>query len=126
MGLPAAHRLRDRRDFKRVYGRGGRYYSRHLILRALAPVETGTQQGQQAWEPTQVGISIGRKVSRKAVERNRIKRQLRAGVRQLLPQLEPGWKLVAIVKPEALGCTYAGFLRELEQLFGKAGVWHGH
>lgn len=124
MGLPAAYRLRDRRDFKKVYGRGDRYHSRHLILRALPPETSMSPQATAT--PTQVGISIGRRVSRKAVERNRIKRQLRAGVRQLLPQLEPGWKLVAIVKPEALSCTYAGFLRELEQLFGKAGVWHGH
>ncbi len=122
MGLPAANRLRDRRDFKKIYGEGGRFYGRYLILRALPPAAFGGG----AREAAQVGISIGRKVSKKAVERNRIKRQLRAGIGQMLPRIAPGWKLVAIVRPEALGCTYAGFLRELEQLFDKAGVWHGH
>ena len=119
LSLPAIYRLRDRRDFQKVYGRGAKYHSRHLILRALAPADLQPQA------PTQVGITVGRKVSRKAVIRNRIKRRIRAGLRLLLPQAKPGWKLVAIVKPEAIGCTYADFLQELEQLLGKAGVWHG-
>ncbi|MEO0948625.1 MAG: ribonuclease P protein component [Cyanobacteria bacterium J06641_5] len=120
MSLPAVHRLRDRRDFRRVYGRGTKHHSRHLILRALAP--TGVSPAR---EPTQVGITVGRKVSRRAVVRNRIKRRIRAGLRLLLPKTEPGWKLVAVVKPEAIGCTYADFLQELEQLLAKAGIWHG-
>lgn len=118
MSLPAVYRLRDRRDFQRVYGRGTKHHSRHLILRALAPTAA-------AREPTQVGITVGRKVSRRAVVRNRIKRRIRAGLRLLLPETEPGWKLVTIVKPEAIGCTYADFLQELEQLLAKAGIWHG-
>ncbi|MEC4853663.1 MAG: ribonuclease P protein component, partial [Jaaginema sp. PMC 1079.18] len=71
-------------------------------------------------------ISIGKKVSKKAVVRNRIKRQIRAAVRQYLPHLEPGWKIVVVVKSEAQTCEYEHFLRELKQLLTQAEVWHGH
>ena len=54
--------------------------------------------------------------------RNRIKRQIRSALRQMLPQLSPGWDLVIIVKPRATECNYAEFLQELEQLLVKAEV----
>lgn len=117
MGLPKAHRLNKRRDFQQVYAQGLKRYGRYFILRAW-PTSTN--------DPTQIGISIGKKVSKKAVVRNRIKRQIRAAVRQYLPNLKPGWKIVIVVKSEAQTCEYEHFLRELKQLLTQAEVWHGH
>ncbi len=76
--------------------------------------------------PTKIGISISQKVSKKAVERNRIKRQIKAAIRQLLPQIAPGWLLVIIVCPSAIQCDYGQFLRELEQMLRKTEVIDGH
>lgn len=76
--------------------------------------------------PTRIGISVSQKVSKKAVIRNRIKRQIRAAFRQLLPQLSPGWRLIVGVRTEASQCDYAQFLRELKQLLAKAEVLNGH
>lgn len=76
--------------------------------------------------PTRIGISIGRKVSKRAVVRNRIKRQIRAAARQLLPRLSPGWDIVAIVHSEAKECNSTQFLQELEQLLARAEVLNGH
>lgn len=75
--------------------------------------------------PTRVGISISQKVSKRAVVRNRIKRQLRAIFRQFLPQIVPGWQLVIVVKPNATQCRYEQFLQELKQLLISAEVIDG-
>lgn len=77
-------------------------------------------------QPARIGISISQKVSKRAVIRNRIKRQIRAALRRFLPQLTPGWQLVIVVKPGANQCDYEGFLRELEQLLTSAEVLDGH
>jgi ribonuclease P protein component len=76
--------------------------------------------------PTRIGISISQKVSKKAVVRNRIKRQIRAIFRQFLPRLSTGWQLVVVVRPGAEKCDYGQILRELEQLLAEAEVLNGH
>ncbi|RUR84320.1 hypothetical protein DSM107007_28360 [Nostoc sp. PCC 7120 = FACHB-418] len=77
---------------------------------------------------TLIGVSISTKVSKRAVVRNRIKRQITAAMQQLLPRLAPGWKLVVIVKPTAAEskCGSQQFLQELEQLLAQTEVLHGH
>jgi ribonuclease P protein component len=76
--------------------------------------------------PTCIGISIGLKVSKKAVIRNRIKRQIRAAMQELLPHLPWGWQIVIVVKPSATECGYGQFLQELKQLLISAEVFNGY
>ena len=123
MGLPKANRLNHRRDFFAVYEQGMRRHSPHLILRALLTVPTDKSLTN---EPTRIGISISQKVSKKAVIRNRIKRQIRAAFRELLPDLPGGWKIVIVVKPKASECKYEHFLRELKQLLIEAEIINGY
>ena len=120
MALPKANRLRNRKDFQKVYRQGIRRSGHYLTLRAWQ------EKKQQEVKPSCFGISISRKVSKKAVVRNRIKRQLKGAIRELLTQISPGWKIVLVVKPEARGCEYEHFLRELKKLLTKAEVLHGH
>jgi len=131
--LPQPHRLKQRRDFQAVYHKGIRRTGRYLILRGLSKrsnsPKDATQEKLQIDQgklPTRIGISISQKVSKKAVVRNRIKRQIRAILRQLLPRLAPGWQLVVVVRPGAEQCEYAHFLRELEQLLVEAEVLNGY
>lgn len=119
MGLPKAHRLKSPRDFRQVYESGKKYNSAHLILRALLDSDNQTK-------PSQIGISISQKVSKKAVIRNRIKRQLRGILRELLPQISPGWKIVIIVRRGASECQFEDFLRELKELLLNANIVHGN
>ncbi len=76
--------------------------------------------------PTRFGISISQKVSKRAVIRNRIKRQIRAILRQFLPDIPPGWRVVISVRPTAIECDYQEFLQELKQLLAAAEVFHGY
>jgi ribonuclease P protein component len=75
---------------------------------------------------TCIGISIGLKVSKRAVIRNRIKRRIRSAIQELLPHLSSGWQIVIVVKPSATQCSYGQFLQELKQLLVSAEVINEH
>ena len=124
MALPKVNRLKNRHEFQTLFREGNRLKSSHLTLRALRlQTPSGLITGA-----TRIGISISTKVSKRAVIRNRIKRQIRAAFRSLLPQIAPGWSLVVVVQPEAVlsKCDYQQFLQELKQLLAKAEVINGH
>jgi ribonuclease P protein component len=136
LALSKPNRLKSRHDFTAVYQRGIRRGSANLSLRALRrPISSPLRQGQPtpiAGMPPSVpgrpkiGISISRKVSKRAVVRNRIKRQLRAALRQLMPRIKDAWWIVIGVKVTAVECDYWQILQELEQLLVKAEVLHGN
>jgi ribonuclease P protein component len=120
VGLPQSHRLKHRQDFQAVYGKGKRYHGSHLILITL---ENSPQDTPLA---SRFGLSISKKVSKKAVVRNRLKRQIRAVIRQLLPEIASGWRVIIVIRPSPTECNYERFLRELKQLLVKANIIHGH
>lgn len=129
MALSKVHRLRQRRDFSMVYQAGLRQSTPNLTLRALRLPKGSTKPdfiAVEAIPPVRIGISISQKVSKRAVVRNRIKRQLRAILHQFLPSISPGWQLVIVVKPSATQCGYEQFLQELKQLLIGAEVMNGY
>ncbi|MGL5081606.1 MAG: ribonuclease P protein component [Microcoleaceae cyanobacterium] len=124
--LPHHHRLCRPRDFKSVYSRGRRFSSHRLTLRTLRQIKLPQcEPGEVQSLPTRIGISVSQKVSKQAVVRNRVKRQIRAAMRQILTDLVPGWDVVIIVKPGLEKCNSAEFLQELKQLLARAEVLHG-
>ena len=138
MALPKANRLKSRKDFQAVFREGIRRHGSHITLRALRPspsskascntaVETVNAKNTKHLTPAQIGISISTKVSKRAVVRNRLKRQIAAALYQLLPKMSPGWRIVVVVKPAAdIKCVTQQFLQELEQLLEQAEVFNGY
>ncbi|MER3589957.1 MAG: ribonuclease P protein component [Mastigocladus sp. ERB_26_1] len=138
MALPKANRLKSRKDFQAVFREGIRRHGSYLTLRALRPssmkkpsldtAHDNVQSTNSVIFPIKIGISISTKVSKRAVVRNRLKRQVSAALHQLLPNLSPGWRLVVVVKPAAAEskCVTQQFLQELEQLLAQAEVLNGH
>lgn len=140
MGLPKHHRLRRRDDFSRIYQKGNRYKAKHLTLRVLPRNRTllSTQRQRLVVDasvastsptrnlPTRIGISISLKVDKRAVVRNRIRRQIQAVFVQLLPKVLSNWDLLVIAHPDAVQCDYWQFLQELEQLLINAEVIDGN
>ncbi len=132
--LPKPQRLRSSRDFSKVYHLGSKAVSAHLVVRVLETGGPGAQPtGQTEASPAlnsavlgQVGIVVSQKVSKRAVVRNRLKRQVRAIMAQLLPQLTPHLWIVVNLRPGAEQCEYGDFLQELKQLFTQLEVFHGH
>jgi ribonuclease P protein component len=121
VALPSQHRLKRRQDFDWVYQTGTRRRATHLhvvAVQALNPVAGGPIESR-------FGISISKKVSKLAVVRNRLKRQVKAALRSLLPRLQPGWCVVIVVRSGLIECDYWQILRELEQLLRKSEVIRG-
>jgi len=119
VGLPTHHRLKNWQNFQKVYRQGKRYQSHHLIIKVLSVKDNQEQ-------PTCFGITVSKKVSQKAVTRNRLKRQIKAVLRNLLPQISPGKQIIIMVKPIINPCEYEHFLRELKELLHKAEVLNGN
>lgn len=130
MALPKVNRLSSREDFRAVFREGIRRYGSHLTLRAARLKSTSLPAAEEdlSRTPTRIGISVSTKVSKKAVIRNRIKRQLRAAFRCLLPRLSSGWLIVVVVQPSVARqeCVTQQFLQELEQLLVAAEVLDGN
>jgi ribonuclease P protein component len=104
-------RLTRSTDFKRVR-RSGKSYAHPLVVLIKEPSQTSE---------TRIGITAGRSVGN-AVVRNRAKRQLRAIVSGLLPQLKPGWNLVLVCREPIRTAEFSAIQAAVELLLGRAGL----
>jgi ribonuclease P protein component len=108
------HRLSRSRDFDAVYRNGRSVSTRYLVLYWFDREEDGE---------VRLGIAVPKKIG-SAVTRNRIKRRLREGWRELLPSVPSGADYVLLVRsPLAEAAENRGpeWLRErLEEVLGKA------
>lgn len=84
--LGRAKRLVRPADFARVYRRGNRAKGA-LMTVAVCPNDGG---------PTRLGLSIGKRVWKQAVRRNRVRRVFREAFRLAWPDLPPGVDVVVI------------------------------
>lgn len=86
---PRHVRVRARADFDRIFASATRTASPMLAVHLLS--EDG---------PARLGLAVSRKVDKRAVGRNRIKRTLRDTFRLLQPQLRSG-SYVVVARPAA-------------------------
>ncbi len=121
MALPKRYRLTSTKEFAQVYQTGRQASTKHLVVKLVESPEEQPNQGCSRF-----GITISQKVSKRAVIRNRLKRQVRAALQRLMPRLQPGLWIVIILRSAAIECGYRQFLQELEQLFLELEVCDGH
>src|SRR2546421_2699224 len=116
--MPRGRRRRLSRsaEFDRVYRDGRSHAGRHLVLYSFP------REGDD--EPPRLGLSVGRKVGG-AVERNKVKRLLRAAFWQSEERLPPGHDFVVVARSDAADLAeregLAGIKLELDELLEKAG-----
>ncbi len=126
MSLPKTYRLRRRQDFQQVYQKGRRRTGTHLSVTVLPRPRSLDGSTARHFDATCFGISISKKVSKKAVDRNLIKRRIKGALRQLISEILPGKMVVITCKPSIIGCDYDKILRELEKLLLTLEVMNGH
>ncbi|TMD68455.1 MAG: ribonuclease P protein component [Chloroflexi bacterium] len=101
MALNRALRLRKSSEFQRVRQQGRSLTSRLLIL-AWIPNDVGRLR---------VGFVVSKRISKRAVERNYIKRLLSEAIRPEIPKLSGGWDIVLSARNQITTAD----LRALEQ-----------
>ena len=110
-GFGAGARLKDGKEFQRVFEQGKKTVGKSLILwHRTDPAERGAK----------LGLSVSSKVGN-AVRRNRLKRLLRESFRLHRSELPQGLALVAYPRP---GCPWKGKAdaeRDLLDLLRRAG-----
>ena len=105
--LKKENRLSKRKDFEEIRKKGTVRQSPSFGLASLKK-----DDGER-----KIGFIISKKISKKAVERNRIKRLLAEIVRKNMEKIEKGSRMVFLVKQKILGKSQ----KELEEEFKKNG-----
>lgn len=117
------------RDFNLLLHHGRTIRGRFLAVRSLFLPFHQAALPKQANSATfvrqlRVAVVVGNKVSKSAVTRNRLKRQIREVVRWLLAakQILPGYYLLISASPATLRKNFAEIKEEIEFLLKRAGV----
>jgi ribonuclease P protein component len=108
--LPKNHRLRQKRDFKRVYQRG-----KSLALPCFVLYWHKNREND-----ARIGFSVSKKIG-KAVTRNHLKRQCRAIAKEYLSKFPPGYDYIFILRTAAATADYAELSKQLVQALQKLG-----
>ena len=110
MALKRALRLRKSSEFQQVRQQGRYVMSRLLIL---------------AWTPNsttklRVGFVVSKRIAKRAVERNYIKRLLGEAIRPYLADLPQGWDLVISARNQVRGADLLTLTLDISTLLRRA------
>ena len=127
MALPKALRLKGHRTFDYIHKNSVKYYGKLMTIKiAKANREILISHNQNCFlENLKIAIAISKKVSKKAVERNRIRRILQDGLLQNLSKdnnHKPYWILVNL-KINNFSNDEKELLDEFHYLIFKSGLF---
>ena len=108
--LAKQHRLTKERDFKKVNALGRSFFSPQFRLRHVA----------NGLDASRFGIVTSAKLSKKAVVRNRVRRQVSEILRLNNKKIVAGQDVVVWVRPPALNKAYQELEEKLLGLLKKA------
>lgn len=101
--------LKKQKDFNKVYQKGKVFGNRNFVLYYL----------KNGKDTNRLGIIVSKKVSNRAVIRNRIRRQLKEAYRLNENQFAMGYDLIVISKASCIDEKYLVIEKSLKHLFYK-------
>lgn len=110
--LPKARRI-DKTTFKTLTGRGMSYHSPLLFLSIYKQYEQ---------KPTRCAVLCSKKVSPRAVDRNRQRRRVYRSLQLLLPSIQPGYFCVITIKKEAKVAEFVDLDMSVKKVLKEAKV----
>lgn len=111
---PNSHRLAKHADYQHVYHSGRRQFGKQITyFYLLRPSDRAAAAGPR------VGLTVPKALG-KAVDRNRIKRRMRAAIRSALPRLTAAVDVVLHPRRSVIDLEFVQLQREVATLF--AGV----
>lgn len=108
--LKKTFRLSSSKDIRLTSLRGRSFFSPYFVVKFIN-VDTGPR----------FTVIVSTKVSRRAVERNRLKRIVREALRKSVTAFKPG-NYVIIVKARAAGQSSLEITKQLHQLFSNVNL----
>jgi ribonuclease P protein component len=108
--LKKINRINKTRELEKVYRNGKTLHTAALVIKFISGLKTRT------------GFVVSKKVSKKAVERNRIKRALREQIRLGIASMAVG-DYMLVAKPAAAGYKGKELALQIELALKKAGLW---
>jgi len=112
--LPIKNRLKHKADFEVIFAKGYKINGAGLGLRFGKRYKPDV--------PSRFGFVVGTKVSKEAVTRNRLRRQMRESVRLLIGRVPVGYDFAFIVFPEGRDLKFAEIKEWVERLLLKTGL----
>jgi len=110
--LEKKYRLTKKEDFDTVFQKGAWARGRLLSLRIKKTTNAFPR----------IGLVVGTKITKKAVTRNRIKRQLRASFSSHIKEIKRGLDIVVVVTPDITGKKFTDIHEEITHLLTKAHI----
>ncbi|MSS20033.1 ribonuclease P protein component [Pseudoramibacter porci] len=101
--------LKNSKNFDRVFHHGQRFGNRHFQFYYL----------KNRKSTNRLGIIVSKKVSKRAVVRNKVKRRIRASYQNELEQIQQGYDLIIVAKKRCADDPYRDLDRSLRHLFYK-------
>lgn len=141
MVLPRNHRLSGPMVFDHLYRSRARFHGSNLILRVgspnlqrLKPGLTGSRiraavkhnSAVVGQEDLRFAVVVSKKVSKRAVRRNRLRRLLHHAFMKDVPHLRRGHWLLLSLKPGAAQRSEDQLLQEWSDLLGRSGLCCAH
>lgn len=126
------YRLAKKRDFDLLLKHGIFINGENLSIRVLNLAQNKKyfpkkENINNFEKQLRIAFSVGLKISKKAVERNRVKRQMSEAVRLLMKEqgVKTGFYLLFIAKPKILEKSYAEISEEINLLLKKGNLFLG-
>lgn len=120
--LPRINRLMHMKDWEILF-KEGKFFGGDLVTIKIWKIdpEKYTRRSYGTGD-LKIGFAVGLKISKSAVKRNRVKRQMREVVRLLLKQgfLAGGYMVGVIAKKDILDKEYAEIEKDVVKTFKKA------
>lgn len=110
--LKKIYRITKDKEFQAIYRRG-RFQSTALFSINYLPSKKNVSR---------IGIVVSKKITKKAVERNQIKRRVREIAREIHPKLKGHFDIIISTKKPALEADFATMKQTLSEMFKKAGL----
>lgn len=106
----AQNRLKRKKDIDRV----------HRSKTGVFDSVSGIKWTENQLNVSRFVIAAGTKVSKKAVLRNKLKRQYREHLKELLPTIKPGVDIMIILSKGALELSFEDQFTRLKEVFSKS------
>jgi len=110
--LAKENRLRKTKDFEKVFKKGKAYREDFLFIKIA---ENGLKDSR-------FGFVVSKKFSKKALDRNRIKRQLRGIIKLKLSEIKKGLDIIILVIPGSVNQDFSQLSVTMDKIFKRAEI----